>query len=313
MSGILVALGTMTVIAFIGWILGTTKVLGPSAQLVLAKLVFTVATPSLLLTTIAETDLGLLFTSSALTTVLATLIVAAGAGAILRFVLHRSTGEATVGALSSSYLNAGNLGLPLAVYVLGTAVPVVPVLLVQLLVLAPVAFAILDTRPAGSASRRQLILRPLTNPVTIAAGLGIVLAVLPWSPPEFVLEPFRLVGAAAAPLALITLGLSLVGSKKGSGAAERPVATRAPLPDLIVVTGMRAVVHPLIAFGIAAALSLSPDQTLAVVLMASLPTAQNVLVYALQYGQGQAIARDAQLVTTVLSLPVMIVVVALMH
>ncbi|TDE91677.1 AEC family transporter [Occultella glacieicola] len=313
MSGILVALGTMTVIAVIGWILGTAKVLGANAQLVLAKLVFTVATPSLLLTTIAETDLGLLFTTSALTTVVSTLAVAVIGGVVFRLVLHRGTGESTVGALSSSYLNAGNLGLPLAVYVLGTAVPVVPVLLVQLLVLAPVAFAILDTRPAGSASRRQLILRPLTNPVTIAAAIGIVLAVLPWSPPDFVLEPFRLVGAAAAPLALITLGLSLVGSKKGSGAAERPVAGRAPMPDLVVVTTLRAVVHPLLAFGLAAAFSLDHEAALGVVLMAALPTAQNVLVYALQYGQGQAIARDAQLVTTVLSLPVMIAVVALLH
>jgi hypothetical protein len=44
--------------------------------------------------------------------------------------------------------------------------------------------------------------------------------------------------------------------------------------------------------------------------MAALPTAQNVLVYALQYGRGQAIARDAGLVTTALAVPVMLVVAA---
>jgi hypothetical protein len=46
--------------------------------------------------------------------------------------------------------------------------------------------------------------------------------------------------------------------------------------------------------------------------MAALPTAQNVLVYALQYGRGQAVARDAGLVTTLLALPVMLVIAAVL-
>jgi len=44
--------------------------------------------------------------------------------------------------------------------------------------------------------------------------------------------------------------------------------------------------------------------------MAALPTAQNVLVYALQYGRGQALARDAGLATTLLTIPVMLVIAA---
>jgi len=63
---------------------------------------------------------------------------------VLRVVWHRSAADVTVGTLASSYVNAGNLGLPLAVYLLGDAVAVVPTLLFQLLVLAPLAFAVLD-------------------------------------------------------------------------------------------------------------------------------------------------------------------------
>ena len=45
--------------------------------------------------------------------------------------------------------------------------------------------------------------------------------------------------------------------------------------------------------------------------MAALPTAQNVLVYALRYGQGRALARAAGVVTTLLSAPVLVLVAAL--
>jgi len=42
-----------------------------------------------------------------------------------------------IGALGSNYVN-GNLGIPLAVYVLGHAALVPPVMLYQLVVLAPI-------------------------------------------------------------------------------------------------------------------------------------------------------------------------------
>ena len=302
MTAVLAALGTMAAIAVIGWLLSRFGVLGEHAELVLAKVVFSIATPSLLMVTIPGADLHLLLTRTALTTALTTTVVAAVAVLVLRLVLHRSAADSTVGALSASYLNAGNLGLPLAVYLLGDAVAVVPTMLFQLLILAPVAFTVLDSRGGEGGSRWTPVTRPLRNPIIVSALLGIVLALLPWSLPEVVFEPFRLIGAAAAPLALITLGMSLAGARAAS--------SRAPLPDLALVVVLRAVVHPALAILIGQAVGLHGEALLAVVVMASLPTAQNVLVYAVQYGHGQAIARDAQLATTALCLPVMIVVTA---
>ena len=43
---------------------------------------------------------------------------------------------------------------------------------------------------------------------------------------------------------------------------------------------------------------------------AALPTAQNVLVYATQYGRGQALARDAGVLTTVLAVPTLLIIAA---
>jgi len=80
--------------------------------------------------------------------------------------------------------------------------------------------------------------------------------------------------------------------------------------ELGLVMVLRAVVHPVLAAVVGHALGLDRPALLAVVTMAALPTAQNVLVYALQYGRGQALARDAGLATTLLTIPVMLVIAA---
>lgn len=314
MGAVLAALGTMAAVAVVGWLLGRARVLGPGAEQVLARIVFTVAAPSLLLVTIAHADLYSLLSRVAVVTALSTTAVVVLALVVLRGVWHRPAGEAVVGALAASYVNAGNLGIPIAVYLLGSAVAVVPTLLFQLLVLAPLAFAVLESRPApGAAAQgspvlsrtphvRKIASRTLRNPIIIGALVGVALALLPGQVPEPLLEPFRLIGAAAAPLALIALGMSL--------AVPPPREERRMTRELALVVGLRSVVHPLLAGLLGRALGLDGPALLTVVTMAALPTAQNVLVYALQYGRGQALARDAGLVTTAAAVPVMLAIAA---
>ena len=340
MSGVATALGTMAAIVVVGWLLGRYRVLGENAAPVLARTTFTVAIPALLVVTIAHADLHLLLSRVAVVTVASTTAVILVAVAVLRGVWRLGIGDATVATLSASYLNAVHLGIPIAVYVVGDAVAVVPTLLFQLLVLAPVAFTLLDRAhltepptpdaawpqddaaasvtpdhsateapeaaeaptPAGAVRRADVLLRTIRNPIIVAALVGVLLAVAPWQLPEVVFEPFRLVGAAAAPMALVAFGMSL--------AVRRPAGRRWISRELGLVMVLRAVVHPVLAAVVGHALGLDRPALLAVVTMAALPTAQNVLVYALQYGRGQALARDAGLATTLLTIPVMLVIAA---
>jgi malonate transporter and related proteins len=71
--------------------------------------------------------------------------------------------ELTAGGLAISYVNAGNLGVPISVYVLGNASYVAPVLLLQVLVMAPVGLALLAGSSTGSTapSWRQFHIQPL--------------------------------------------------------------------------------------------------------------------------------------------------------
>ena len=301
MGAVVTAFGTMGAVVALGWLLARRRVLGDRAAPVLARVVFTVATPALLLSTVAHADLHLLLSRTAVVTWTSTATVALVAVVTLRFAWRRTAADVTIGTLASSYVNAGNLGLPLAVYLLDDAVAVVPTLLFQLLVLAPVAFAVLDAR-SGPMRIGTVARRTLSNPIIVATLVGLVLAALPWHLPDAVFEPFRLVGAAAAPLALLTFGMSL--------AVPRTVESAAPRPDLTLAVGLRTVLHPVLAWALGTALHLPPHALLAVVAMAALPTAQNILVYAMQYRHGEALARDAGLVTTVLCVPVLLVVAA---
>jgi len=71
---------------------------------------------------------------------------------------------------------------------------------------------------------------------------------------------------------------------------------------------LRTVVSPALALILGRTLGLDHGALLAVVAMAALPTAQNVLVYATQYGRGQVLARDAGMVTTTLAVPVLLII-----
>jgi malonate transporter len=325
MGAVLTALGTMAAVVAVGWLLGRRGTLGDRAPAVLARVVFAVATPCLLLVTVAHSDLHLLLSRAALVTAISTGIVALTASTVLRWVWHRPVDDVVIGTLASSYVNAGNLGLPLAVYLLGSPVAVVPPLLFQLLVLAPIAFTVLDRRPRPRVSTVApgpgtpgppattatlpgtgvaVVVRTLSNPIIVGALAGLLLAAVPWHLPDVVFEPFRLLGAAAAPMALLTFGMSL--------SVPRSTGERAPRRDLVLVVLLRSAVHPALAAAVGTALGLSGRPLLAVVAISALPTAQNVLVYALQYGRGHALARDAGLVTTVLAVPVLLVITAVL-
>ena len=211
-----------------------------------------------------------------------------------------------VGALSSSYVNAGNLGLPIAAYVLGDAALVAPVLILQLLVITPLAFGVLDRAARADALPWwRLVLTPLTNPITLGVLGGVLLSVTGLRLPLAVTEPLDLLGAMAVPGAVLAFGMSLrLGPRPMAGGTGGEVA---------VVTVLKLVVQPLTAWAVGRfALGLDGNALLAVVVLASLPTAQNIFVYATRYRAGQLIARDAIFVTTVLAVPVLLLVAALL-
>jgi malonate transporter and related proteins len=118
MRGLLVAFGTIWTVTTVGWVIGRFGLLGPRAELVLARLVFYVAAPALLFATLSTADLADVFTGALAAFAGSTAAVAALYVALARLWWRAPVGETAIGTMCASYVNAGNLGIPVAVYVL---------------------------------------------------------------------------------------------------------------------------------------------------------------------------------------------------
>jgi len=304
-SGVLVGFAIIGVVILIGYVVGRAGVLGEHAPFVLSRIVFFVLSPALLFTVLADADIHQLFSSmlavSAISAVLACLLFAG----IALLVFRRKIPEAVIGSVSSGYVNANNIGIPVAVYVLGNTAYSAPVILLQLLVLTPITLTILDITTSGKASIGRIISRPLTNPLIIGSALGVVVSATGIELPDAVVEPFRIVGAAAVPLVLIAFGMSLHGQKLlAPGSGRR---------DILLASTIKLAVMPLIAWVFGRfVFGLEHDQLFAAVVLAGLPTAQNIFVYAQRYDRGVTLARDTVLITTVGSVPVLVLVALLL-
>lgn len=304
MSGVLAGFSVVWVVIGIGYLIGRSGALGPNAQQVLSRTVFFVGTPALMLVTFARTDLRQVFSTQLL-------VAAASAGIVLglyllwsRLLLRRSWPTAIMMGATGSLVNAANLGIPIAVYVLGDAAVAAPIIVFQMTLLTPLVTAALDVvsaRRGTSALRR--IGQVAANPVLIASVAGVLISVTGLALPDLVLEPFRLISGIAVPGMLLAFGIGLHGT--------RPLRDRAQWMDVASATTAKIVVQPLLALALGALLfGLTGPALFAVVVMAALPTAQNAYVVASRYGAAVGQTKDTVLVTTVLSVPVLILVAA---
>lgn len=305
MNSILVGFGALVAVIAVGWIAGRVRVLGDGASEVLSRLSYFVATPALLLLTLAEADPGVLVSPALVATAGSAVLCGLLYAALARWRWRSRPAELATGGLASSYVNAGNLGVPISVYVLGDASYVAPVLLFQVLVLAPVGLTVLAGSREESPSRSRLLTQPLRTPVVIGCALGLLVAALGVRLPPLVLQPIELLAALAVPAALLAYGMSLHG-------APRP-ATGDGAGRVWLAVVLKTVTQPVLAYVLGRWVAgLEGTALMAVVITSALPTAQNVFVYATAYDRGTRLARDVVLLSTVLSVPVLVTIALLL-
>ena len=301
MRDILAAFGALWAITAVGWLIGRYRLLGPGSEVVLARLVFFVAAPALLFSTVATTSVTGIFTAAFVPFVASTLVVGLATAGIARWRWRFRRGEGTVATLCASYVNAGYLGIPIAAFVLGDVAYAVPVILFQTLLFAPAALALLDARQGATG----LLTLPLRNPIIMASLLGLAITASGWSPPAALLRPFELVGGAAVPLALIALGVSLGGA--------RPLHNGPDAEPRYVVVAIKVLAQPALAYLIGRLLGLDGGLLLAAVVMSGLPTAQNIFVFATRFNQAPSLARDAVVLSTLVGAITLMIVAVLLR
>ena len=294
MGGVVSGILIVSAVIAVGYLAARLRVLGPEVQGALTRTAYYITNPALLFTVVADSDIRAALGTDAPLALLSAAIVGLLYCLASFLFFRRPAAETAVGAMASSYANANNIGIPVSLYAVGTAQHVAPVLLVQLLVMAPFYLTVLRLVSGSRVSWKKMLLTPFANPMIIASALGAAVALTEWDAPDLFQKPIDMLAAGAVPMVLLAFGLSLAGRaplQKGDGRTETLVAT------FLKVAGMPLVVWVLGRF----VFGLEGQHLLASVIMAALPTAQNVFLFASPYGRGMTVARDVILCTTVLS------------
>ena len=112
-----------------------------------------------------------------------------------------------------------------------------------------------------------------------------------------------MIGEAAVPMILMAFGMSLRGA--------RPLGSRSGRAAALTVVALKNLVMPAVAFAMAYwGMGFRGPVLYACVVLAALPTGQNVYNYAASYNAGVAFSRDCILVSTIVS-PFVIATIAL--
>ncbi|MBO0915091.1 AEC family transporter [Streptomyces laculatispora] len=306
MHALLSAFGPIWMLTAAGYAVGRSGLLGAQAEAVLGRFVFHVAMPAALFSMVSGSRPAGFAQLPVVAFAAATALVSGLGYVVARRFFGRGRADGAISGMASGYVNSANLGIPVAVQVLGDASFVAQVILFQVLLVSPVILTLLDsgTRAAGGpgggrpgGGLRRMLTMPVRNPVIMASLLGVAVSAAGLRLPAALTHSCDLLGAAAVPTALVTLGLSLHGGPAGGTAR---VGGRA---EVGVAVTLKTLAQPLTGFLVAGPLLGLPDhQVLAVVLCSALPTAQNAFIYAREYGLDTGLARNAVVASTVVSM-----------
>nr|NLD40410.1 AEC family transporter [Actinomycetales bacterium] len=306
MAGVVSGLAMMWIIIAVGVVLGRFKILGDHAQEVLTRLVYWIASPCLLFSTISSTDFREIIGPALAVEAISAVGTALTFVVVALVFLRANKVETTVGAMTSSLSNAAYLGIPLATYILGSASHVIPVLIFQLGLLTPTFFVLVDLVAADRKPSLMGTLKMIfTNPMLVSSMLGLLASLAGLVVPDTLLTPIEVLAGAAVPCILVSFGVSLLETGvKGF----RPFAGK-----ITTATVMKLAVQPAFAYLAGRFLfGLEGFDLFAVTAMGGLPTAQNAYLAAFRAGAGNELARGTVVATTIFVTPTLLLIAALL-
>jgi malonate transporter and related proteins len=283
---------------FIGFVCGRIKQIPDTALGWMNFFIVYVSLPALFYRILAQTPLEQLArVDFILATTLATFWAFATSFGIGMLFRKGNIADSAIAGLAGGYGNIGYMGPGLALATLGQAAAV-PVALIfcfdniVLFTLVPFLMAVSREKPMSvPAIAWEVVRRVAGHPLIVASALGVASASVHFTPPIALDRLLQFLQNAAAPCALFALGVTV---------ALRPLKS---VPwEIPWLAAVKLGLHPVIVFVL---LSLfGPFDHVWVetaVLMAALPPALNVFVFARQYDAWVEQASSAVLVGTLLS------------
>ena len=322
-----------------GYLCARRGLLGAEAARNLNLFVVWLALPALLFQAVAETRWSQVnhpgFVLSLGLGMAVTFLLSAGLS--LGWGRRRSRGrlaDASLEGLAASYPNTGFMGIPLCLVVFGREglAPAIIAAILTVCVLFGISLALIEIglqaeRGSGGGIGRALLKVGATlarNPLLMAPGLGLLFAVTRLPLPLPVTRFTGLLGGAASPCALVTLGLDLFftqsppadrGPSRGVPPASEPasdrIVARGVLPVVLRIVALKMIVQPVIT-GLLVLLVFDMPRlwSSAALLLSALPIGTGPFMLAKLYDRDAGVTARAILLSTLLSLVTLSALVA---
>ncbi|PUE16122.1 AEC family transporter [Limnohabitans sp. MMS-10A-178] len=200
--------------------------------------------------------------------------------------------DAAFGALVGAFPNTGFMGVPLLVALLGSAAagPAIVTIVIDMVITTSLCIALSRLDGAGQQgvgqAAKNALLGVVKNPMPWAILLGTLFSAFQIELPGPVDKTVALLGDAASPVALFTIGAVLARSQTIAHHAQHGPLT---WQDYVPVALIKLLLHPLLVLvvGLAAISMGVPIDAFALkvmVLVAALPSASNVAMLSERFG-----------------------------
>jgi malate permease and related proteins len=210
--------------------------------------------------------------------------------------INQSTRRAMVASVITG--NNGNFGLPISLFAFGK-----PGLELSLVIFTISVFFTFLVGPAilsESQNWTSRLTAAFKLPLFWAASAGVMVNVLHLPVPIGLERGIHLIGQAAIPILLLSLGLQI--GQQGLPRLDAPIVRSSAL---------RLILGPFVAFAFGRLFALSGLELAVLILSAAMPTAVNAFLLASELNADARTVAGTVVVTTVASLPVIALVVTL--
>ncbi len=280
-----------------GYICGRSRLLGAASSDALNLFVYWVALPALLFKAMAGVNLGQVLNLNFITAYTLAMFATWALSALAAMAFFRlGAAEGSLFGLNGAYANAGYMGIPLSIAAYGEAAAL-PSIVATVISVLFIAIAVIPVEISQQRETRLLqtvgrvVKSLLRNPMLLAPVAGLTWAWFGQKLPVPVENFAGMLGAAAGPCALFSIGLFLVGKPLSQGTGQ-----------VAAMTVVKLLIHPLLtAAAIFTVFPTDPMWTKIAILSAALPIGSGPFVLAQAKGVYVQPTSAVMLVTTILS------------
>jgi malonate transporter len=287
---------------FAGFVCRKRGLLGPTAASELNRFVVWLALPALLFDIMAHATWHQLYQPAFVATFA---LSCAGVFVLIlavRLLSGRHLADASVDAIAGSYPNTGYIGFPLCMIAFGpvSQTPTTIATILVACVLFAIAIVLIEVGMQTERAPHRLALKVVgslaRNPLIVSPIVGVLVARAHVTLPQSAETFLKLLGGAASPCALVSLGLFLAEKREGQAESAKPGAS-------LLLTGAKLLLQPALTWWLAARVfALSPLLVEMAVVLAALPTGTGPFMLAEFYRREAHITSRTILLSTLGSL-----------